>query len=456
MSKRYKIVALVLIVIVAMLALCACQQESIAGLSAYEIAVKNGFEGTEAQWLESLKGTDGKDGTDGTDGANGLNGADGQSITIDDLRELYNQEVQESGYSGSFYDFLKDKLDLTVEIPQDDSETISQCLLSAVSVNAFNSSSSSGSAGAGIVYYIDKVAGDAIFVTNYHVVYDGSNDDGVYDTIKVYLYGGECETQAITTTYVGGSMKYDLAVLSVENNDVIKNSYARQVTFADGYKVGETAIAIGNPQAEGISATSGIVSVDSEHITMSAVDGVGDGKGTITMRVMRIDTAVNSGNSGGGLFNAAGKLIGIVNAKYNSTTIDNVSYAIPVEVVRYVVENVRECGGQVKKPVIGVSIAVEDSSLAYDAEKDTYYIKEKCVVQSVTSGSLAAGKLEVGDVIQSLTINSEEYTVNRYYEMADLLLKVRQGDEIKIKLLRNGVSEEVSYSITAQDLTVFK
>lgn len=450
MSKKWKI-AVIVLVIIALFSLCACQQ---GGLSAYEIAVKNGFEGTEQQWLESLKGADGVDGTNGIDGSNGLNGADGQSITIADLQQLYEQEVQ-GGYTGTFYEFLKDKLGLVIDVSIDDSAVIEQCLLSAVSIKAYNSSSTSGSAGSGIIYKLSKETGSAIIVTNYHVVYDGSVDDGVYDTIKAYLYGGECEGQAISTTYVGGSMNYDLAVLKVENSDVLKDSYAKQVTLSEsGYQVGERAIAIGNPQDKGIAATSGIVSLDSEIIKIAAVDN----SDSISMRVMRVDTAINSGNSGGGLFNAYGQLIGIVNAKYNSTTIDNVGYAIPIEVVKNVVDNVIDgSDGKVRRLVFGFKVAAKDSVLAYDAVTDKYYIKETCSVSKITTGGLADGVLQVGDVIKTISINGVEKSVNRIYDVSDLMLTVRVGDQVKLTVLRGDTPVYIEVNVSSQEvLTVIK
>ncbi|MGN0797859.1 MAG: S1C family serine protease [Christensenellales bacterium] len=444
MSKKWKIAVIVLIII-ALFSLCACQE---GGLSAYEIAVQNGFEGTEAEWLESLKGADG---ADGVDGSNGLNGADGQSITLDDLRDLYDQEVQESGYTGTFYEFLQDKLGLTINFSTDDSAVIEDCLLSSVSVRASNNSGS-GSAGAGVIYQLDQEAGDAIIITNYHVVYDGS-DDGVYDDIKVYLYGGESTSGAISTTYVGGSMNYDLAVLRVESNDVIKNSFARQATFADGYQVGERAIAIGNPQDKGIAATSGIVSLESEYINIAAVDN----SGYVKIRVMRVDTAINSGNSGGGLFNAEGKLIGIVNAKHNETSIDNVGYAIPVDIVKKVVDNVlASSDGVVRKLVIGVTVTAQDSTLAYDSVEDKYYIKEKCVITEVEANSIVRESIQLNDVLKSISINGNSSDINRFFYVSDLMLTVKAGDEVVLTVIREGVDVDIAVSVTNQNLVVVK
>ena len=89
--------------------------------------------------------------------------------------------------------------------------------------------------------------------------------------------------------------------------------------------VGSSAIAIGNAQGLGISSTSGVVSVDSEYITMTAADG----KTAVAFRVMRVDTAINSGNSGGGMYDDNGNLIGIVNAKIVYDGVENIGYAIP-------------------------------------------------------------------------------------------------------------------------------
>lgn len=448
MSKKWKI-AVIVLVIIALFSLCACQQ---GGLSAYEIAVKNGFEGTEQQWLESLKGADGVDGTNGIDGSNGLNGADGKSITLEDLEKLYDQEVEENGYTGTFYEFLKDKLGLTINFSTDDSSVIEDCLLSSVSVRATNDSGS-GSAGAGVICQLDKDAGDAIIITNYHVVYDGSADDGVYDNINVYLYGGESTSGAISTTYVGGSMNYDLAVLRVSSNDIIKNSFAKQATFADGYQVGERAIAIGNPQDKGIAATSGIVSLDSEDIKIAAVDN----SGYFDIRVMRIDTAINRGNSGGGLFNAEGKLIGIVNAKHKETSIDNVGYAIPIDLVQKVVDNVlASSDGVVRKLVIGVTVNAQDSTLAYDAVEDKYYIKERCVITEVKTDSLVRESIQLNDVLKSISINGNSSDINRFFYVSDLMLTVKAGDEVVLTVIRDNVDVDIAITVTNQNLVVVK
>ena len=160
-------------------------------------------------------------------------------------------------------------------------------------------------AGSGVIYRLED-DGSAFIVTNHHVVYDSDSDteNRVSDKIYVYLYGMEDEAYAIPATYVGGSANYDIAVLRVDQSEILKNAAemgaAAAVTIADSDEVvpGMTAIAIGNPSASdtdlgGISVTRGIVSVDSEYITMTASND----SSKVTFRVIRTDAPVNSGNS---------------------------------------------------------------------------------------------------------------------------------------------------------------
>ena len=172
--------------------------------------------------------------------------------------------------------------------------------------------SSSSAAGSGVIYQIDA-SGSAFVITNHHVVYNSSTNS-ISNNIRLFLFGMEHESYAIPATYVGGSANYDLAVLRVDNSTVLKAALkngsvaAATISNSDQVVPGQTAIAIGNPEAGGISVTTGIVSVDSEHISMTATDGSGE----VDLRVIRIDTAVNSGNSGGGLFNGKGEILNIV------------------------------------------------------------------------------------------------------------------------------------------------
>lgn len=398
-----------------------CQAQD--GLSAYEIAVKNGFEGSETEWLNSLRGKDGQDGEDGENSGN-------------------------------------------PSLVADNSKYINQALMASVSIYCEYKKSSSipgYSAGSGVIYRLDKEKGDAYIITNYHVVYNGSSaaKDKISENIRVYLYGmyydgtARLNETGILAEYVGGSMTYDIAVLKITNNDKIKESDARAIKIADSNKLtpGVTAIAIGNPEGGGISVTSGVVSVESEHITMTAVDN----STPVTMRVIRIDTAVNSGNSGGGLFNAKGQLIGIVNAKLKQSSVENIGYSIPSNVAIGIAQNIIDnCDGRTNKSVIkclvGITVFTTDTRAEYN-EDGTITLYDTIEIQSLTETSIAKDVLKAGDILYKVKISdNDEHTICRQFELIDMLLDARIGDTVTITVLREG--KEVSFTGKFTDDTV--
>ena len=308
--------------------------------------------------------------------------------------------------------------------------------------------------GSGVIYKIDRQTGSAFIITNYHVVYDSAcnTEDGISDNIEVFLYGAEDEEYAIPAEYVGGSLYYDIAVLYVENCDALKNSAhnAPMIGDSENVAVGTTAIAIGNPQVYGISAALGIVSVNSEYSTMTAADE----KSTVEFRVMRVDSAINSGNSGGGLYNEKGELIGIVNAKIVKSTVENIGYAIPSNVAVAVADNIVDnCFGKdsktVKRAILGAELGSSDSIAVMDESSGMIKIKETVTIAEVLTQSPAAGKLKVGDVIESITLNSETVEVTRKHQIMELLVKARSGDTVTIKIRRNGKEMDVKLDITS-------
>lgn len=335
----------------------------------------------------------------------------------------------------------------------------SKALLSAVSVYAtFDISYGSGTfpwnssvkqqtqAGAGVIYKLDKDAGDAYIITNYHVVYNVSASPLVSEKISLFLYGQEMTQYAIPATYVGGSMQYDIAVLRVQSSDILKYSNARAADIADSDEVSvlETAIAIGNPESGGLSATLGHINVDSEYITMTAADE----RTSLEMRLMRIDTAVNSGNSGGGLFNDRGELIGIVNAKVNSTNVDNIGYAIPSNVARAVADNILYYNDtHVYRCLLGIKVQAVASRTEYDTETGKVHIRETVAVQELTSGSFVTGILETGDILTSIEIGGVNYEIHRMYNVVDAMLNARAGDTVVIHYERAGVAASATVTI---------
>ena len=335
----------------------------------------------------------------------------------------------------------------------DASYAVAKGLRSTVSVqcthnvyNQFGMLSSSASAGSGVIYKLDKETNSAFIITNYHVVFneDSINDNGIADSIYVYLYGSEYGDMKIPATFVGGSNNYDIAVLRVDNCEYLENNVFLEATFAnsDETYVGQSAIAVGNPDGAGISASYGIISVYSEHITLN----IG---GTVSLRVMRIDTPVNSGNSGGGLYNENGELIGIVNAKTSDESLENIGYAIPSNIVKAVADNIIDhCYEteleKVQRALLGITVGISNSS-PYLTEDGHIKVKETVFVTEVSKGGIAYGVIEKNDVLISARLNDTEIEIIRQHQIIDFLLNARVGDTFFITVERN--NEEITFEI---------
>ena len=409
----------------------------INGKSAYEVAVENGYKGTEEEWLASLKG---------------MAGADGEKGDSIDLYATYQQLVDTGEIDCSFLEFVQTYLNVDLNVGNE--QAISKGLRSAVAVYGFSDSVdslndlSTGSAGAGVIYKINKTTGSAYIITNFHVVYNESKNS-VFPYLYLFLYGQEIRDYIVEASFVGGSATYDIAVLRVENSDILKESDAIAVDVFNSNElvVGTTAIAIGNPESDGIAVTEGIVSVDSETIYMTPVreEGVAvDEQGDVSMRVLRIDTPVNSGNSGGGLYNEHGQLIGIVNAKIKSTSVENIAYAIPSNIAINVAQNIIDnCNGvSVTSPIkctIGLMVQTISVKSVYNEEKGTVDIIEEIKVAEVSPNSPASGNFMVGDILVSMTLRGVKYDVTRNFIVIDACLNARNGDKATFEVLRNGV-----------------
>ena len=312
----------------------------------------------------------------------------------------------------------------------------------------------------GVIYDLNIVGGSAFIITNYHAVYN--EEYGLSEKINCYLFGMENVDYAVAATFVGGSPNYDLAVLRVDDNKVIRAAGAHgsisEARFANSDHVypGQTAIAIGNPKMSGLSVTSGIVSVDSEQIYIQSSTG----NGSVQMRVMRIDTPVNLGNSGGGLFDEHGNIIGIVNARSSSTSIENIGYAIPSNVARAVADNIIDyCYGtdctSVMRAMLGVTVIPASLSTRYDDSTGRIERYEEVSVHEVSDGSLAKDIFEVGDVIKQVKIGAKVFDINRQFQLIDAMLDARVGDTVTFTVVRDGAEIELSTAITESCLTAY-
>lgn len=354
---------------------------------------------------------------------------------------------------------------------EDNLLTASHALLSTVSVIAAFEEAPTGygitdsekyySAGAGVIYKLDKANGNAYVITNFHVVYDKDSNaqNKISQEINLCLYGQESQDYYIPATFIGGSMNYDIAVLEVKASPVLIASNAIEAKFAnsDTVEVLETAIAIGNPKGHGIAATVGHVNVDSEYITMTASDE----RTEVSIRVIRTDAAVNGGNSGGGLFNSRGEVIGIVNAKIVDTEVENFGYAIPSNVAKYIAENIlyyclntsKEC---VYRCILGISVTVGEAYAEYDVETGKITKVQLPKVVEITEGSAAEGKFKVDDVIIGMTIDGTEYSVTRQHHIIDNMLNVRPGSTVTFTVKRGGGTETVTVTTTENMLQAYR
>jgi len=352
--------------------------------------------------------------------------------------------------------------DVTIQVQGEDlSAAANEALRSVVSV--YCDYGTSGAGGAGIIYQVNG-EGDAFIITNYHVVYNSKTftSNKICNNISVYLFGMESKEYGIPATYVGGSMNYDIAVLRVENNEILRDAFTRgvvkSVKIADSDKVvaGQRTIAIGNPTLGGISVSSGVISVDSENISVQ----VADDKSAVTLRVMRTDTPVNSGNSGGGFFNDRGELIGVVNAKASSSEIENIGYAIPSNVARGIADNIIDyCFGKkcetVMRGILGITVRASELSTRYDTETGVLVKLEKVIVDSVSNGGLGASILKKDDTVKSITIGGRRVEVTRTYHLIDAMLDVRVGETVYFDIERDGQSHTVSAVITEDCLVAY-
>ena len=396
----------------------------------------------------------------------------GSVLTESDIEQMIDQKLSASGGTGA-----GDTNIININNPTNINLAAGgKALLSAVKVVCtFKVTTTVGwkpttkeatSNGSGVIYQLDKESGDAYIITNYHVVHyeDSDTADGISEDIVLYLYGMDAEGYEIPATYVGGSQNYDIAVLKVDGSSVLKGSNAVAATFADSSEVSvlDTAIAIGNAEALGISATVGYVNVDSEYITMQNDDG------TISeIRVMRIDTAVNSGNSGGGLFSDKGEVIGIVNAKLVSSydsSIENISYAIPSNVAKYVADNIIyycdsengiEGAKSVYRCILGYTVGAARHYTEYDEESGKVHKRQTVSIVEIKRSGLAYGNLKVGDVIESVLIDGVTYEVSRLYHAVDCMLNARVGHTVTFNIVRDGESIAVEITITESTLVKY-
>lgn len=287
-------------------------------------------------------------------------------------------------------------------------------ITTSVTTNYFGFQTTSAASGSGFI-----ITADGYILTNYHVV-ENSN------SITVSMYDGTTYDAAL----IGYDESNDIAVLKIDADGLTPVILGD----SDNLNVGDSVVAIGNPLGElTFSLTAGLVSAKDRQVTLSS---------NVTMNLLQTDCAINSGNSGGALFNMYGEVIGVTNAKYSSSSssgasIDNIGFAIPINSIRGIVESIIE-KGYISKPYMGVSVA--DVS----TESQLYGLPQGAAIRTVTEdGPAEKAGLQAGDIITSA--GGRDITCGN--DLVELVGSLEVGDELAVTVYRQGQTVEVTVVI---------
>jgi len=274
-------------------------------------------------------------------------------------------------------------------------------------------------AGSGVI-----ITADGYVVTNHHVI-DGATN------IRVTLHDGTGHT----ATLIGTDAKADLAVLKIDATGLTPAPYGK----AEELQLAETVVAVGNPLGElAGTVTSGILSALDREI---AIDNT-------TMRLMQTDTAINPGNSGGGLFNTSGQLIGVVNAKSAGEEIEGLGFAIPIDTVEKVVEDLMTHGyvtGRVEPGFTYVEIKDAMTAMMYRVNELGLYISK---VEQGSDGETAGFKS--GDYVVSI----DGTKVSTAAQATAIIDKKAVGDTATFVVKRDGNEQTLTLTLTEYVPTV--
>lgn len=284
-----------------------------------------------------------------------------------------------------------------------------------INYNYYGYPTTAAASGSGFI-----LTSDGYIVTNYHVIQDANE-------ITVTTF----DNSAYDAKVVGYDEENDIAVLKIDADDLTP------VILGDSTQlnVGDDVVAIGNPLGElTFSLTKGCVSALDRSVTID----------NMSMNLIQTDCAINSGNSGGALFNMYGEVIGITNAKYSNNgaaeaTIESIGFAIPISSARGIIESIIE-KGYADKPFIGVyAETVDPRSTKYDAD-------EGIGIHDIMDDSPAerAG-IKSGDVI--IKIDGKKVT-----DVADLKTNINRvgiGGQLTLTILRDGDEIEIVVDVEA-------
>ena len=289
-------------------------------------------------------------------------------------------------------------------------------ITTSVTTNFWGYQSTSAASGSGFI-----ISSDGYILTNFHVI-EGSS------SISVSMYNGDSYEAAL----IGYDESNDIAVLKIEAEGLAPVILGD----SDNLNVGDSVVAIGNPLGElTFTLTVGAISAKDREVTLSS---------NVTMNLLQTDCAINSGNSGGALFNLYGEVIGVTNAKYSSSSsseasIDNIGFAIPTNSIVNIVESIIE-KGYISKPYVGISV------LDVSAETQQYGVPAGAAIQSVAENSPAAqAGLQRGDVITA--VNGKAMTST---ELVSFVSQASVGQQIVFSIYRQGKTLEITVDVGEQ------
>ena len=270
-------------------------------------------------------------------------------------------------------------------------------------------------AGSGVI-----ISSDGYILTCAHVV-DGASSITVTIDDKDY-----------TATLVGEDTTSDVAVIKIDATGLTPAT----VGDSDSLKVGQSVMAVGNPLGElGGTVTGGMISALNRSVTIQGSSSVN------TMSLIQMDASVSPGNSGGGLFNMSGELVGIVNAKSSSSDAEGLGFAIPINDAIKVAQELLENGYVTGRPYMGITyLAVTDAQTAAQLNVTAYGVY---VVDVAQGGPADKAGLKTGDRIVSI----DGTEIASKDDLGTLMQKHAAGDTLSITIARNGQMQTVSVTL---------
>ena len=291
----------------------------------------------------------------------------------------------------------------------------------------FGQSSTAKASGSGII-----ISEDGYILTNNHVINSSSSNNNSYyqiteaNNLKVTLYNDDTEYDA---KVIGSDSQTDLAVIKIEKTGLT----AAELGDSSAVQVGEFAMAVGNPLGLQSSISCGIVSAKDREVT--------DTDTKTTYHVIQTDAAINSGNSGGALVNADGKVIGINTLKLSGTGVEGIGFAIPINSTIDVYKELIS-KGKISRPFIGITgIDLDEATAKKNNLVEGIYVKS---IENFSAAEKAGVK--VGDVI----IEADGSSVKNMDELNTIKNKHSVGDKLKIKVNRDGKEKELTLTLQEQ------